>query len=261
MSKFDWHLVNSIIFLALGLVVSIDSQSALAESIETNSIPSPLLGGYGEEELVNSPHATNLLTQVTSTSQLSDAQPTESNQPNTELSPQLNQYSSEGLDSLHSDSEELAQVTSVSQLSDVQPTDWAFQALQSLVERYGAIAGYPDGTFRSNRAMTRYEFAAALNVALNRINELMAAGNSNLVKKEDLLTLQKLQEEFATELTTLRTRVDALEARTFELEATQFSTTTKLTGEAILAVTGGTSGNRDIRNSNTTPGVSPSGDF
>ena len=36
--------------------------------------------------------------------------------------------------------EEAAQVTSVSQLSDVQPTDWAFQALQSLVERYGCIA-------------------------------------------------------------------------------------------------------------------------
>lgn len=35
------------------------------------------------------------------------------------------------------------QVTSVSQLSDVKPTDWAFQALQSLVERYGCIAGYP----------------------------------------------------------------------------------------------------------------------
>lgn len=31
----------------------------------------------------------------------------------------------------------MAQVTSVSQLSDVKPTDWAFQALQSLVERYG----------------------------------------------------------------------------------------------------------------------------
>lgn len=43
------------------------------------------------------------------------------------------------------------QVTSVSQLSDVQPTDWAFQALQSLVERYGCIAGYPNGTYRGNR--------------------------------------------------------------------------------------------------------------
>jgi len=34
----------------------------------------------------------------------------------------------------------MAQVTSVSQLKDVQPTDWAFQALQALVERYGCIA-------------------------------------------------------------------------------------------------------------------------
>lgn len=47
------------------------------------------------------------------------------------------------------------QFTSVSQLSDVQPTDWAFQALQSLIERYGVIAGYPDGTYRGNRAITR----------------------------------------------------------------------------------------------------------
>ena len=54
---------------------------------------------------------------------------------------------------------DLGQVTSVSQLSDVKPTDWAFQALQSLVERYGCIAGYPDKTYRGNRAMTRYEFA------------------------------------------------------------------------------------------------------
>lgn len=45
-----------------------------------------------------------------------------------------------------------AQVNSVSQLSDVKPTDWAFQALQSLVERYGCIVGYPDGTYRGNRA-------------------------------------------------------------------------------------------------------------
>ena len=47
----------------------------------------------------------------------------------------------------------LESVTSVSQLSDVKPTDWAFQALQSLVERYGCIAGYPDKTYRGNRAM------------------------------------------------------------------------------------------------------------
>jgi uncharacterized protein with NRDE domain len=54
-------------------------------------------------------------------------------------------------------------VTSVSQLSDVKPTDWAFTALQSLVERYGCIAGYPDSTFRGRQATSRYEFAAGLN--------------------------------------------------------------------------------------------------
>ena len=130
----------------------------------------------------------------------------------------------------------LGQVTSVSQLSDVQPTDWAFQALQSLVERYGCIAGYPDSTYRGNRALTRYEFAAGLNACLDRVNELISAATSEMVTREDISTLQRLQEEFAAELATLRGRVDALEAVTAELEANQFSTTTKLNGEVVFAV-------------------------
>lgn len=130
----------------------------------------------------------------------------------------------------------MGQVTSVSQFSDVQPTDWAFQALQSLVERYGCIAGYPNGTYRGNRALTRYEFAAGLNACLDRVNELIATATADLVTKQDLATLQRLQEEFSAELATLRGRVDSLEARTAELEANQFSTTTKLVGEAIFSV-------------------------
>jgi len=130
----------------------------------------------------------------------------------------------------------IGQVTSVSQLRDVQPTDWAFQALQSLVERYGCIAGYPDGTYRGNRAMTRYEFAAGVNACLDRINELIAAATANLVTREDLAVLQRLQEEFAAELATLRGRVDSLEARVDFLEEHQFSTTTKLNGEAIFTL-------------------------
>ena len=132
----------------------------------------------------------------------------------------------------------MAQVTSVSQLSDVQPTDWAFQALQSLVERYGCIAGYPDGTYRGNRALTRYEFAAGLNACLDRVNELIATANADVVNKQDLDTLQALQAEFAAEIATLRGRVDALEAQTAELEANQFSTTTKLTANIFFNVTG-----------------------
>ena len=132
------------------------------------------------------------------------------------------------------DGEYMDQVTSVTQLSDIQPTDWAFQALQSLVERYGCIAGYPDGTYKGNRAMTRYEFAAGLNACLDRITELIAAATSNLVTREDLAVLQRLQEEFAAELAALRGRVDSLEARTAELENNQFSTTTKLNGEVLF---------------------------
>ena len=129
-----------------------------------------------------------------------------------------------------------AQVTSISQLSDVQPTDWAFQALQSLVERYGCIVGYPDSTYKGSRALTRYEFAAGLNACMDRISELIASSTANLATKEDLATLQRLQEEFSAELATLRGRVDSLEARTAQLEAHQFSTTTKLKGETIFAV-------------------------
>ncbi len=144
---------------------------------------------------------------------------------------QINQYVREGR------ANRAGQVTSVSQFSDVRPTDWAFQALQSLVERYGCIVGYPDKTFRGNRAMTRYEFAAGLNACLDKIQELIAAATADFVRKEDLEVVKRLQEEFAAELAALRGRVEALEVRTATLEKQQFSTTTKLSGEVIFAVT------------------------
>ncbi|NEU75054.1 iron uptake porin [Hassallia byssoidea VB512170] len=133
----------------------------------------------------------------------------------------------------------LNQVTSVDQLTDVQPTDWAFQALQSLIERHRCITGYSDSTFRGSRALTRYEFTDILNSCLNRLNELMATKLADQLTQEDLFIVQKLQEEFAEELTTLRVRIDTLEARTTQLEANQFSTTTKLSGQVIFAVNGG----------------------
>ncbi|WP_315789559.1 iron uptake porin [Fischerella sp. JS2] len=153
----------------------------------------------------------------------------------------------------------MAQVTSVSQFSDVQPTDWAFGALQSLVERYSCIAGYPNGTYRGNHTLTRYEFAAGLNACLDRINELIATNTESLITKEDLATLQKLQEEFAAELSTLRGRVDTVEAHTAELEANQFSTTTKLQGQVVVALTDVLAGNKingeEIEDKNTALGA------
>jgi hypothetical protein len=139
---------------------------------------------------------------------------------------QLQQYSAEGA------GDAVEQVTNVSQLSDVRPTDWAFQALSRLISNYGCIAGYPDGTYRGNRALTRYEFAAGLNACLDAISERIGTG----VKPEDLAELRRLQEEFRAELASIRGAVDALEARTAELEANQFSTTTKLVGETIFSM-------------------------
>ena len=124
----------------------------------------------------------------------------------------VNQYSSE-------------QATSVTQFSDVQPTDWAYQALSNLVERYGCVAGYPNGTYGGGKAMSRYEAAALLNACLDRVTEVTDE-------------LKRLANEFRDELTLIQGKVSTLEAKVGALEATQFSTTTKLKGEASFVLGG-----------------------
>ena len=121
------------------------------------------------------------------------------------------------------------QVTSISQFSDVQPTDWAYQALSNLVERYGCVAGYPNGTFQGRKAMTRFEAAALLNACLDRVTEVTDQ-------------LKKLMKEFEKELAILKGRVDGLEARVGTLEANQFSTTTKLKGSTYWVLGGNSFG-------------------
>ncbi|NJM87476.1 MAG: iron uptake porin [Hydrococcus sp. RU_2_2] len=128
----------------------------------------------------------------------------------------------------------MSQVPSVWELSDVRPTDWAYEALQSLMERYEVVTGYPDGSFRGERAMSRYEFAAGLKAAIAHIEELIA--NNVRIDREDIDILQRLQVEFAKELSTIAGRIDALEARSAFLEDNQFSTTTKLEGAVIFSV-------------------------
>ncbi|MFM8297076.1 MAG: iron uptake porin, partial [Microcystis aeruginosa] len=137
----------------------------------------------------------------------------------------------------------MAQVTSVNQLRDVSPTAWAFEALRSLVERYGCIVGYPDRTFRGERALTRWEFAAGLNSCLNTLERLIQEGVA--VLKEDLDKIKRLVSEFETELAALGARVDNLENRVAFLENNQFSTTTKLTGEVVMALYGVATGEKN----------------
>jgi hypothetical protein len=147
---------------------------------------------------------------------------------------QLHQNKAQQLGSAIPIEDSLGQVTNVSQLKDVAPTDWAYEALQSLSERYGCIAGYPNSTFRGNKPLNRYEFAAGLNSCMQQIERLVA--NNESVLREDLNKLQRLSQDFQSELASLGTKVDNLEGRTAFLEDNQFSTTTTLNGEVIFGV-------------------------
>ena len=147
---------------------------------------------------------------------------------NDELLNQLDSYSSEGR------TNSVNQVTNVNQLRDVSPADWAYEALRSLVDRYGCIAGYPNQTYRGNQALSRYEFAAGLNSCLTQIERLVAS--SEAVVREDIDTISRLTQEFEAELATIGGRIDSIESRTAFLEDNQFSTTTKLEGEVVFGI-------------------------
>ncbi|MGB7520098.1 MAG: iron uptake porin [Spirulinaceae cyanobacterium] len=174
----------------------------------------------------------------------------------TEVSPELNFAASEETSIAQSDTSEmieqineysgdrnaLDQVTSVNQLSDIDPF-W-FSAVQKMVDKYGCIVGYPDGTFKGQRNITRYEFAAAVSRCMEWVEE-----NIGSVDGTDLATLRRLVEEFETELAVLGARVDDLEGRVAFVEDNQFSTTTKLSGEVIMQVSdefGGTADNNTV---------------
>ena len=128
----------------------------------------------------------------------------------------------------------LAQTPTVESLKDVESTDWTYEALRNLSDRYGCIVGYPDNTYRGNRSLTRYQFAAGLNSCLNQIERLIAS--SEAVVREDIDTINRLTQEFEAELATIGGRLDSLESRTAFLEDNSFSTTTKLEGEAVFGL-------------------------
>ncbi|NEQ47216.1 MAG: iron uptake porin [Leptolyngbya sp. SIOISBB] len=134
--------------------------------------------------------------------------------------------------------EAIANVSTIDELADVSPGDWAYQALQSLVDDYGCIEGYPDETFRGDRSLTRSEFAAGLDKCLSEVQVLAGL---NPLAGEGLLrssgpSIQRLQAEFREELDLLTNRVDILEAETAELRTNAFSTTTRLRGEVVFSL-------------------------
>ncbi|NJL90839.1 MAG: iron uptake porin [Coleofasciculaceae cyanobacterium SM2_1_6] len=163
------------------------------------------------------------------------------------------------IENYNNEVETMGQVTNISQLRDVSPRAWAFEALRNLVERYQCIQGYPDGTFQGDRALTRFEFAAGLNSCLRRIEALLAGtGGGTTVTPADLEAIRRLTTEFRAELAALGARVTALDGRVTTLEGRQFSTTTKLRGEAIFALAD-TFGDRAFANGATPPSTNRPG--
>lgn len=122
-------------------------------------------------------------------------------------------------------------VPSVSDLVDVQPGDWAIEAARSLYERYGCLSGYPDGTYRGNRSITRYEFAAAMSACLDRVQ----------LDRASLEEIQQLLDAFDTELDDFNTTLDNI-----ELRVSPFSTTTKVRGEVLFALVDAFGENIDV---------------
>ena len=90
--------------------------------------------------------------------------------------------------------------------SDVTPDDWSYKAVSQLADE-GVIDGYPDGTFKGNKNITRYEMGQIV---------------ARLMAKEDTLTadqkatLDKLSTDYADELDNLGVRVDKLENQVFK---------------------------------------------
>jgi hypothetical protein len=195
---------------------------------------SPIHNAHGQTPLPELPDASTHATDL--------------NLPTSGLSPTLNFFTPDAM----------GQVPSVNQLSDVSPGDWAYGALVDLITRYDCMKGYPNGTFRGNRALSRYEFAAGLNACLQTMERLIADTSTGFVRREDMETLNRIMQEFETELAQLSTQVDNLESRTQFLEDNQFSTTTKLYGQVVMGLQGRFGNSIDYRN-NTTGAVGSDG--
>jgi len=165
--------------------------------------------------------ANNLTNQVSSLSLTTDT--TFINNEFKQTLKQIKQYNQQNLT--------LESFNKVTSLKDVQTTDWAYNALIRLIENYGCIAGFEDNTFRGNRTITRYEFAAALSSCLHSIETIATDNQNNQSTAKELAELKKLQTEFKQELLTVQTKTDNLEQQVTFLEDQNFSPTTILRGQ------------------------------
>jgi hypothetical protein len=104
----------------------------------------------------------------------------------------------------------------VADMVDVRVDHWAFAAIQAVVEKYGIMEGFPDRTFKGQRNLTRFEFAAALLRVMTRVEEMMTAGRD--VGANDLRVLRDLRDEFKAEVNSLKLADTQMAERIKKLE-------------------------------------------
>ena len=105
-----------------------------------------------------------------------------------------------------------ASVVSVNELSDIQGDEWAYKAIQELVEKYDVLEGYPDGTFKGKKPSTRFELAAAVYDLATYFSDQIA------LDRDDLAKLAKLLDEFSNDIKVIQGRVDKLETKVTTVE-------------------------------------------
>lgn len=137
--------------------------------------------------------------------------------------------------------EETEQITQVHQLRDLSASDWSYEALRNLAERSGCISRFPDRNFKGDRPIIRYEFAAGLNSCLEKVEGFVYDKSG---RSKDLNRIIR-EDNTESELATFASQVDQAESRTAILEDNQFSTTSKLYGEAVFGLGSVLAGTKD----------------
>ena len=102
----------------------------------------------------------------------------------------------------------------LAQFSDVPAGHWAKEAVEALAAK-GILVGFPDGTYRGNETLTRYQAALIIYRLLQQIEEEMKAKGESptmeAMSSEDIEALKNAVQELAAELAALGVRVSALE--------------------------------------------------
>jgi Carbohydrate-selective porin, OprB family len=117
----------------------------------------------------------------------------------------------------------------------VKPSDWQYTALQSVASKYGCNPNF------NNQPVSQIDFAKGLSNCLDKVEPILAQQPSS-VTVADVEVIKRLTQEFRAQLTEIDGRLASADKRVAQAQANQFSTTTKLKGEAVFNVTGALSG-------------------